>query len=250
MWQRNCPQNFEPQCLIASAEWQRINKKTAVAAQLFEKAIATAENFLFINYKAIACELAGRMAFASGNTLMAKTYLENARQSYMQWGADAKVKKVERDFQSLFGKSLLKKENTIAESTALESPDLALILQTAQSVKSESDIDRLIEQLLNSLVQAAGADRAFLLIRTHADLVLKARFSDGVATSVTAYPNGSDLPLTLIRYVVRLKEPLISNNPAKSPEYSAQPYFLQHQPRSVLCYPVLKQGALFRHPVF
>ena len=53
------------------------------------------------------------------------------------------------------------------------------------------------------------------------------------------------LPANLINYVIRVKQPLILNQPANIPEYSHSRYFEKNRPRSVICHPVLKHGELF-----
>jgi GAF domain-containing protein len=58
------------------------------------------------------------------------------------------------------------------------------------------------------------------------------------------YTDVNVLPLNVIRYVGRMKELLVINNSARQAEYCELPYFLAHQPLSVLIYPILKQGEL------
>ncbi len=78
IWVDHCPQNFEPQYLIASAELAKVKGNGQVAATYYEKAINKADQYQFVNYKAIANELAGRFQYNSGNHIMSSLFLNNA----------------------------------------------------------------------------------------------------------------------------------------------------------------------------
>ncbi len=245
-WNSNCPDNFEPQYFLLQAELARVTGKKDEAATLYEKAIRSGEKYLFINHRALASELAGRFYFSSGNTTVAKTYLDNARKYFLQWGAVQKVKFLEREFQSVLGSSILEDKKPANESVSMENVDVSLLLQASRTVSSIKDVDKVIEQLMLTVIRNSGADTGYLLIRNRADLVIKASYkgTEGVR-SITEYIDPESLPLNTIRYVGRIKEPLIINNPARLNEYNALPYFNSHHPQSVLIYPVLKQGDLF-----
>jgi histidine kinase len=245
-WSENCPDNYQPQYLLLDAELARVTGKSGNAASLYEKAIQSADKYLFVNYKALAYELAGRYHFASGNAIIAKTYLENARKTYMDWGAILKVKYLEKEFSSLLGQSILVTEKAKTNFSPLQNADLSYILEASHSVNSIKDVDEVVEQLMRTVIQNSGADTGYILIRNRADLVMKASYTikDG-ARSITEYPEPNNLPLSVIRYASRLKEPLIINSPAKQNEYSSLAYFASHKPLSVLIFPIMKQGELF-----
>ena len=244
-WSVNCPDNFEPQYFLLKAELARITGKTNEAATLYESAIKSAEKYLFVNYKALASELAGRYYFSSGNITVAKAYLENARRFFLQWGAFAKVKHLEKEFGLLLGSSLLENKKN-KEPVSMENVDVGYLLNVSRAVSSIKDVDKVIEQLMLAVIQNSGADTGYLLIRNRADLVIKSSYkiAEGVRL-ISEYIDPEMLPLNTIRYVARVKDPLIINNPASSTEYNAIPYFAHNYPLSVLIYPVLKQNELF-----
>ncbi|MGN6248446.1 MAG: adenylate/guanylate cyclase domain-containing protein [Ginsengibacter sp.] len=246
MWSANCAENFEPLYLLLEAEASRINVNAGNTATLYEKAIQSADKYLFINIKALANELAGRFHFSSGNVIIAKTYLDNARNAYKQWGALLKVKYLEKEFESVFGNSILEATTKTASQEVWQNADMDVVLQASNTINNTRDFDRMIEKLMQTVIQNSGADTGYILIRNRADLLIKASFNlhEG-PRSVSEYPDVNMLPLNVIRYAGRVKELLLINNPARQAEYSDLPYFLAHQPLSVLIYPVLKQGELF-----
>ncbi|RYY27280.1 MAG: GAF domain-containing protein, partial [Chitinophagaceae bacterium] len=245
-WSEYCPDNFEPKYILLQAELARITGNTGSTATLYEKAIQSADRYLYINFKALANELAGRYHAGSGNSIIAKTYLDNARNAYMQWGAIGKVRYIEKEFGELLGPSILDKTQVGKHISSLQHIDLSLVLEASQAVNTAKDIDQVIEQLMQTVIQNSGADTGYILTRTRADLVIKASYNttEG-AKSLSEYPDADRLPLKSIRYVARVKEPSIINNPSRQTEYSALPYFALHQPQSVLIFPILKQGDLF-----
>jgi histidine kinase len=246
LWAGNCPENFEPLYFLLQAELARISGNAGDATTLYEKAIQSADKYLFINIIALANELAGRYHFSSGNAIIAKTYLDNARRAYLQWGAVLKVKYVEKEFENVLAKSILEEVEENTSPTAWQNVDMNLVLETSNAINNAKDIDKMIEKLMQTVIQNSGADNGYLLIRNRADLVIKASFNmrEG-AKSIAEYPDVNMLPLNVVRYVGRIKELLVINNPVKQAEYSELPYFVSHQPLSVLIYPILKQGELF-----
>jgi predicted ATPase/class 3 adenylate cyclase len=247
LWSGNCPENFEALYLLLEAESSRVSGKAANTATLYEKVIQSADKYLFTNIKALANELGGRFHFESGNVIIAKTYLDNARHAYLQWGALRKVKSLEKEFENVFGNSILQEtKETTSTADGWQNADMNLLLQTSNTINNTKDIDRMIEKLMQTVIQNSGADTGYILIRNRADLLIKALFTmNEGAKSVSEYPDVNVLPLSVIRYVGRVKELLVMNNPARQPEYAELPYFVAHQPLSVLIYPILKQGELY-----
>ncbi|WP_336517156.1 adenylate/guanylate cyclase domain-containing protein [Pollutibacter soli] len=246
-WTRNCAANFEPQYLIASAELARVSGRDFEAMGLFEKAIESAEQYRFINYKALANELAGYHQLKSGNKNIAYAYLDHARKDWMAWGAVAKVKDIEQKNPDLFNQSISQAatETEIRES-AFTGMDLNLLLKATHAINIEKDIDGLVEQLMKTIIQYSGADTGHLLVRSGNDLIIKSRYSISKGIETIDLPADNDLlPMSIIRYVVRLIEPLIVNDPALSSDYSRTSYFETHQPKSLMAYPIIKQGEIF-----
>jgi predicted ATPase/class 3 adenylate cyclase len=246
-WKNICPDNFEPQYTLAKAEIAAVSKNNAKVSVLYEKAISSAEKYGFINYKALAEELAGRRQYEDGNRIMANTFLNNARKDYLQWGAVAKVEQIELQYKDILGGTILKPlETNITEEAIISSADLNFLFQANKAVKSEKDIDSLVEQLMDVIIKYSSADHGYLLVKNNAELVLKAKYdSASGATSITEFADSKLLPLNIIKYVIRTKKMLILNNPAHLPEYMGVRYFGNNDPKSMICYPVMKQDEVF-----
>jgi class 3 adenylate cyclase len=223
-----------------------MSKNNSSINALFEKAIASSEKYRFINYKALAGELAGRRQHKVGNHIMSQTYLNNARNDYQQWGAIAKVKQLESSFKDIFSTSILTQKSQSTDESLVAGMDLNLVLQANQAVKNAKDIDSLLVQLMNVIIKYSSADKGCLLVKNKSELMVTARYTVASgAESITEYADNEMLPLSIIKYVIRLKKLLILNNPSQIAEYSANRYFKKNHPKSLICYPILKQGNIF-----
>jgi class 3 adenylate cyclase len=221
-------------------------KKGNEANTLFERAIGSAETYQFINYKALGEELSGRFQYKAGNRIMARTFLNNARRDYMKWGALAKVHFLEERYRDLLGDSILKEQPSSSNPTLSAGMDLNLVLQSNQAIKSTKDVDALLEQLMNLIIKYSGADKGYLILANKSELMVTAKYSTGDgAVSCSEYVDHTTVPLSLIKYVLRAKKRQILNSPAQIPEYSRNRYFMSNHPKSVICFPILKQGEVF-----
>jgi PAS domain S-box-containing protein len=97
------------------------------------------------------------------------------------------------------------------------------------------------------IIENAGAQRGVLILRRDQQLLVQAegRIATDVtqveATPLAAYPR---LPQNLVNYVARVREPLVLGDAAQEGNFTNDPYIKEHQPRSVLCQPLVNQGQL------
>ena len=86
-WSESCPQTFLHKYLLVSAELARIDARYMEAMRLYDEAACSAAGNGFIHDQALANELAGRFYLARGLGRVARTYLRDARDCYLRWGA-------------------------------------------------------------------------------------------------------------------------------------------------------------------
>ena len=67
---------------------------------LYEKAIVSARTSGFVQNEAVAHEVAGRFYLACGFETAGLAYLRQSRACYALWGADGKVKQLDRLIRS------------------------------------------------------------------------------------------------------------------------------------------------------
>src|SRR6202030_3965192 len=95
VWAANCPDNFENRAALVGAEIARIDGRDVDAMCLYEQAIRSARANGFVQNEALANELASHFYAARGLEKIARVYLQDARQGYLRWGADGKVRPLE-----------------------------------------------------------------------------------------------------------------------------------------------------------
>jgi predicted ATPase/signal transduction histidine kinase len=252
-WTRACPDNFEDRHALVAAELARIDGASEHAATLYEQAIAAARKSNFPNGQALAYELASNFYRARGFALIADTYIREARDAYLRWGAHGKVRQIDRLHPTL----LRAPPEAPAPAGALsQSPpeqlDLLSVLRATQGISREIDQDALLRTLLEVVLQEGGARTARLVLVRGDDLRLEGE------TATIGGPHGesletrllgsvpvssaSPLPVSVLNYVRRTKERvLIDDARADAGSFAADPYLAAGGPRSILCQPVLRQ---------
>jgi two-component sensor histidine kinase len=247
LWARHCPENFANRASLVAAEVARIEGRELEAERLYEEAICSARANAFLQQEAIANELAARFHLSRGFETIAGAYLRNARYAYLRWGAHGKVQQLEQAYPSL------QEERTAASAmTTIDTPagqlDLATVVKVSQAVSVELVLDKLIERLLVIAMEHAGAARG-LLIMPDADAhrIEAEATTDHAAVSVQlrrAAPTREELPESILHYVARTQESVILGDATGSKQFSCDVYIREHQARSILCLPLVKQGQL------
>ena len=247
VWAVNCPENFANRAALVSAEIARIEGRILDAEHLYEKAIRSAQANGFVQNVAVANELAGRFYGARGFEQIAQLYLRNARQCYLSWGAEGKV----RQLDELYPHLRKEEPETDARRTIgapIEHLDLATVLKISQAVSGEIVLENLIDTLLRTAIEHAGAERGLLILPRGAELRIQAEATTG-GSSVTlelrdAPISSAELPEAVIQYAARTQESVMLDDASARGSFSNDEYIRRAHARSVLCLPLVKQGQL------
>ncbi|MBR0716504.1 AAA family ATPase [Bradyrhizobium liaoningense] len=246
-WAAACPENFEDRAALVSAEIARIDGRAFDAMNLYEQAIRSAQANGFVHNEALAKELAARFYTACGFDQIAHLYLRNARDCYLRWGADGKV----RQLDAMYPLLRMEEPTPVPTSTiaaSVEQLDLATVIKVSQTISSEIVLEKLLEMLMRTALEQAGAERGLLILSrgaeqriaaeatTDGDLVTVHPRDEGVAATV--------LPESVLHYVLRTRESVILNDASSHNLFSADPYIVENYLRSILCFPLINQGRL------
>ena len=247
VWATACPETFENRAALVGAEIARIEGRTLDAEQLYERAIHSANAHGLVHNEALANEVASRFYAARGFKKIAHAYLQDALYAYIRWGADGKVRQLVESYPHL------REEKPVAGPTStirtpVEQLDLRTVIKVSQAVSSEIVLEKLIDSLMRTAIEHAGAGRGLLILAAGDGyrVEAEAKTSNNTVTvgqrqtSVTA----ADLPESILHYVIRTRESVLLNDAATANPFSADKYIHQHRARSILCLPLLKQGRL------
>lgn len=247
IWAEHNPETFANRAALVGAEIARIEGRMLEAEELYEKAISSAHANGFVHNEGVANEVAGRFYATRGFDRIATTYLREARYCYLRWGADAKVRQLEQLYPQI------RPETAISDATAtIHTPvgqlDLATVIKVSEAVSGEIVLDRLIDTIMRTAIEHAGADRGLLILFREDGYRIEAEAttsSDQVTVvlrqaSVTA----ADLPSSVLHYVLRTKEGVLLHDASGQNPFAADEYIRGHHARSMLCLPLLKQTRL------
>ncbi|WFU39140.1 AAA family ATPase [Bradyrhizobium sp. CB82] len=247
VWAENCPENFENRAVLVGAEIARIEGRDLDAMRLYEKAIHSAHLNGFIHNEALANELAGRFYIARGFDKIAHTYLRDARSCYLFWGADGKVRQLDQLHPQL-RHSELASGPTRTIGAPVEHLDLTTVINVSQVVTSEIILEKLLDTVMRTAIQHAGAERGLLILSRAADQHIAAEATtDGSAIVVQLCDQpvtAAVMPESVLRFVLRTQESVILDDALAEDSFSADLYVRQNRARSILCLPLLNQAKL------
>ncbi|MCU1262906.1 MAG: Formate hydrogenlyase transcriptional activator, partial [Bryobacterales bacterium] len=190
---------------------------------------------------------AARFYLARGFETIAHTYLRNARNCYDRWGALGKVKQLDEHYPHLH-EERGSTSPTATIGTPAEHLDLATVVKVSQTVSGEIVLRKLIDTLMVTALQHAGAGRGLLILLRGDQMQIEAEAAtdrDTIAVRLLSKaPASSELPDSVFQYVLRTKEGVIIDDASADNQFSADPYFVRARARSILCLPLVKQATL------
>jgi len=231
---------------LVAAEVARLEGRDLQAQRLYEQAIRSARESGFVQNEAIASELAARWYAARGLATSALAHLRNARDGYLRWGAEGKVRQLEESHPQLRAEPAASVAGATAASA--EGLDLASVVKISQAVSGEIVLERLIDKLMSIALEHAGAQRGLLILPHGEAQRIQAEAAIGVERVQLgmrhAVVTPADLPESILRYVARAQESVLLHDASLPNPYSSDPYIARGRARSILCLPLLKQTKL------
>jgi PAS domain S-box-containing protein len=245
-WAENCPSTFQDKYVLVAAEFARLEGRDLDAMRLYEEAIRSAHENGFVQNEGLANELAAQFYLKRGIEKVAQTYLREARYCYLRWGALGKVNQLDQRYPGLAEPPSVGPTTTIG--APVEHLELETVMKASQAVSGEIVLERLIETLVVIVIEHAGAERGLLILRHGEELRIAAEARtgrDGVEVELQdALVTTSDLPDSLLHYVIRTQKSMILDDASTQNLFSEDEYVRQRRPRSVLCLPLVKQVKL------
>ena len=245
-WAQNCPENFGNRAALVSAEIARIDGRELDAMHLYEQAIQSAREHGFIQNEGLACELAAGFCSTHGFVSFTDTYLRQARDCYVRWGADGKVGQLDERYPQLRAQTAGASGTPLTDVTQL---DLLSVAKASQAISGQIVLDELVETLLRIVIENAGAQTGTLLLVRNEALVVAADASVEQQTVQVRLHAGQaqaqdSLPASILNYVRRSREQVLLMDAAAPHPFSTDRYFMHEHRKSVLCLPILRQSAL------
>ena len=244
-WAEACPENFEDRAALVGAEIARLEGRELDAQHLYEQAIRSARANGFVHNEALAYELAARFYAGRGFEEIARLYLRNARRCYSSWGADGKVRQLDALHPHLRAEEAA--SGPVGSIAApVEHLDLATVLKVSQAVSGEFVLDKLIDKLMRTALEHAGAQRGLLIDSREGVLHLEAQAvtsGNDIIVHRTRDPIETvGLSRSIVNYVSRTHEVAIFDTAERESPFYDDEYVRDSHVRSILCLPLIKQG--------
>jgi hypothetical protein len=212
----------------------------------YEQAVDLAHEQGFVQNEGLAHELAAHDCVAHNLKTAGYAHLRNARNCYDRWGAHGKVKQLDERYPRL-------REERSPASSATNGPsvgqlDVETVVKASQALSSEMVLPRLIERLLQIAMEHAGVDRGLLILvlsgepRIEAEATKRNGAVDVAVRQAVVAP--SDLPQSVLHYVIRTQERVLPDDALSDQVYAKDEYVERKSSRSVLCLPIVKQAKL------
>ncbi|NJO14659.1 MAG: AAA family ATPase [Thioploca sp.] len=176
IWADHCPENFLSHYFLVAAEMAQLSGQTLTAMDLYDYAIESAKVSQFIHSVALASEFAARFWLSRGKEKMAYLYLIDSHYRYRQWGVTRKVRDLEKSYPQLLNQLTMIPHitdtgmitmNLMSPTTSASGKilDLSSIIKASQTLSSEIIPEKLIEKLMHIVMENAGAERSWLILK-------------------------------------------------------------------------------------
>jgi PAS domain S-box-containing protein len=252
VWADNCRENFADRTALIAAELARVEGRELEAERLYEEAIQAAQASGFVHVEALANELASRFYASRGLGKIAQLHMRDARYGYLRWGASGKVRQLEAKYSYLrVEEPALGPTTTIA--TPVDNLDLATVLKVSQAVSGEIVLEKLIDMIMRTAIEQAGAERGLLILSDGGvHLVAAEATTVGEVTQLQLRDvpvNATLLPESILLNALRTRDSVVLDDAVAEPAFATDPYIREQRPRSILCLPLMNQakmtGALY-----
>ena len=246
----DAPFNFRHLLRLVEAERAWAVGEFRTAAKAFDTALQESATRQRPWHRALAFERAARFCLAHGMEHAGYTTLAAARQAYLAWGATAKVDQLDWAYPTVKSISdanadpevdLATRRSDIMPATI----DLLGILAASQALSSETSIDGLRARVVKVLSEMTGAASVHLLLwNTDRGWLLSTPSAEGGSIPLDEAGARCLVPLSVIRYAERTREPLVVNDATHDDRFARDPYLDRLDSCSLLAVPIFNRGAL------
>ncbi len=244
------PANFEHKHLLLLAMKLQHEGKTIEALDHFESAIQSAQKYKYVNNLAIAYEKTAQLWLTEGRPQYALYNLKQAIISFTQWGAFAKVKQLQKQYEDVISQLPGMEQEEAAPSSEVfgtDQLDMMSLFKASQSLTGLISMDQLKNSIIHVVMENAGASRVALIIPEGSELIVEVMgdIKEGyMGDSFNLQYEPTRLPLSIIQFVKRKREPILINDFSQDRVFSRDEYFMNARPQSIWVVPLVIQNDL------
>lgn len=235
--------NYRHRYELMNAEYHSMLNKFDKAVKAYTYAIRFARLHKYIQDEAITWERAGVFFLSQNQPETAQFYFTNAYKAYAKWGAEAKLTQMKEKYATLISSDEIQRN--------LYNLDLETILKTINLISGEIVLEKILNGLMNLVVENAGAERAFLVTSENGSKVIKASV-DVSSNEITVlqdipYDEFNNISHSILNYVMRTGETLVLEDASNKMPFSNDDYISDNEIKSVVCLPLKHGGVGFAY---
>ncbi|MEK5399906.1 AAA family ATPase [Paenibacillus sp. FSL K6-2859] len=234
---RRSPENYQHKYLLMKAELTRLSRDPRQAEVFYEQSIETARIYGHIHDLALAAECYGKYGLRHGKLHLARIYMTEAYEAYLQWGAKAKADELEKQHSYLLH---------IKREPGLDRVDSLSVVMSAQALSGEMEMSRLLATLMRIMLHNAGAEYGAVIFDHDGKWMVEA-YGTSEAQHIESVPLGEEsslVPAAIIAYAARTHEQVVLHDALSEGIFTRNTYVRNHKLKSVLCLPIMNQNKL------
>ncbi|KAI8822980.1 uncharacterized protein EV422DRAFT_386969 [Fimicolochytrium jonesii] len=257
--------------LMVAAEKERIAGNVTAARRYYDEALDSAHAHGFRLQEALTTELYGGFWLQQGSKRLARACLHDAYVLWYSWGSEGKCRHLQTKYPDVVDLYLLTKampssrfnsqmpglttrsQGTEQAGSNTVDLDLTTVLKVTQSITNETSLETLLTKIIKFVMENAGAEKGLLVLRQDGKLMIEAIgiVNEGeevqrVLQHVPVEQASSDegVPLSVVYYVYRTREPIVLADASHDETYGKDPYIAERGTKSILCCPIMHQNAV------
>ncbi|MEN8727347.1 MAG: diguanylate cyclase, partial [Sulfurovum sp.] len=225
-WASECAENFLVRAYILQAEIYRIENNHPEAFLYYDKAADLAKIYGQRHLRAIANRLSAELYETLGQKRAAKIYKDESLRNFNKWGI-----------------------NHIGHTGDKEnlSFDVKTLIKASEVISQEYEFSSLLKTLIRIIMESAGAQYGFLLLKEDSGMVVQASakedFSVVDVMQAIPYTDVDMIVHPIVNYVLRTKESIVIDDMTENNIFDTS-YVSTRLIKSVFCAPLILQGEL------
>lgn len=243
--QQNCEENFGDMYYFLKSLQATLDNNHDETFHNLTMAAKLANKARHLHLEGIIQESLGKHWLSRDQRSYAEFHLRQSLVSFTQWGATSKADQLRKSYKDILDTSGVVSSATLISNTnsvLAEKLDLFSILNLSQKIGAVFTMKDVKATILQTVMEQAGASRAALILLSGKESTLVASHEVGEPEMEEERALSDavlDLPVSMIQFVIRKKEPLLVNDMAVNKVFHRDPYFYNTLPESIWVLPLM-----------
>jgi signal transduction histidine kinase len=240
----HAPDNFKAMYELTTGAYYSVKGQNELALKYYSQGIESARANRFIHLQAIGYDLLGNHYVRNEAWAHADMVLKKAHATYASWGAMAKCFKLEMQYPELFV-DLHADRSGPAKNILIHTNILSEANNTFSYV---SDVNQLLRNLLRMITDLCEVNSLQLLFRQKDDTFQVKAWVRGTEFIINKSDNASSevpsFPLSVINFINRSKQSLLSENAENDQRFYMDSYFRENNVTAFIGFPIVRNDKL------